>query len=440
MKKTAKNTKSQKKKKNSEKGLQKFFLSLKEKIRTYWKEITILLLSFILGLFEVISFVRYQKANNAKNLDVAFYKVPKELVQEIQTRITNSYDGRITFTDISDTDFNEREISRKYKLLFSRTGYVTSRMEKYAADLPIEWYNGMPSSLRRSKSVGKVLPIVLDHYEVAYFRNGMEKARLDFPTSINELQDYLTAMKAYTFSPFFCAGGDDDVLLAFIGALAEGYGGSKSYDKLIELLLKKPSLAQTIDQNIASSGRKSDVLTLRTILDMLRNWQNNGLVHPNWYVGLHGDLTAFMEDNQIAVMFTPLSSHRTIPYKLVKDFDADRMPVVSTKMDHGLIAPSYVVMKFTDYPYFDDILADLVTDESQTSLSMITKLGPVSSRAKVYDRQSDDVRFLAASCKDGPLPAFGDAVFQTNPEAKHKFAEEIRTYLRLGVLKNASGQ
>ena len=296
----------------------------------------------------------------------------------------------------------------------------------------------MPTSLRRS--AGKALPIVMDHYEMAYYREGMQKAELNYPMSIPELQDFLKTMKGYVFSPFFCAGGEDEVLLAFTGALIEGFGGTKSYKKAVNLLLKKPSLAQTIDEELSVSDKAGDKFTLRAILDMLRGWQNDGLVHPNWYVGRNGDLTAFMEDNQVGVMFTSLTNHRTIPYKVVRKFDADRMPVFTTNIDHGVIAPSYVAMKFTRYSYFDEILKDLVTDPSQKDLSMITKLGPVSSRAQAYDKQADDVRFLAASCKDGPLPAFGDAVFQTNPEAAHKFAEEIRTYLRLGVLQNAQNK
>ena len=91
-------------------------------------------------------------------------------------------------------------------------------------------------------------------------------------------------------------------------------------------------------------------------------------------------------------------------------------------------------VKKAKFPWNIELI--LVTETSQKDLSMLSKLGPVSSRSQAYDRQADDVRFLAASCKDGPLPALGDAVFQTNQEAAHKFAEEIRTYLRLGVLKN----
>ena len=436
MGKTAKNKKNGKKKNSGKKGnkFQEFLLAFKDKLKKYWKEILILVLSFILGLFEVISFVEYQKANSAKNLDVAFYQLPKNLVDEIQKRVTSLYDGAITFTDISDLEFNEKDVAKKYELIFTKNGNATARLEKYAEDLPVEWYVGMPTSLRRS--AGKVLPFALDHYEMAYYKDGREKAGLDFPMSIPELQDYLKTMKGYVFSPFFCAGGEDEVLLALVGAFVEGFGGTASYNKAVSLLLKKPSLAQNIDEELSVSKNSSDKFTLRAILDMLRGWQNDGLVHPNWYAGKHGDLTAFMEDNQVGVMFTSLSVHRTIPYKSVRKFDADRVPVFTTRIDHGVIAPSYVAMKLTKYPYFDEILKDLVTDTSQKDLSMLSKLGPVSSRSQAYDRQADDVRFLAASCKDGPLPALGDAVFQTNPEAAHKFAEEIRTYLRLGVLKN----
>ena len=94
MGKTAKNKKNGKKKNSGKKGnnFQNFLLTCKDKVKTYWKEIVILLLCFILGLFEVISFVRYQQANNAKNLDVAFYQVPKNLVDEIQKRVIEHYD------------------------------------------------------------------------------------------------------------------------------------------------------------------------------------------------------------------------------------------------------------------------------------------------------------------------------------------------------------
>ena len=94
-----KKAKSKGKKKAAKSNWQIFLSSLKEKLRKYWREITILLLCFILGLLEIISFVKYQKANSAKNLDVAFYQMPQAMIDEIQKKVTTLYDGAITFTD-----------------------------------------------------------------------------------------------------------------------------------------------------------------------------------------------------------------------------------------------------------------------------------------------------------------------------------------------------
>lgn len=398
-----------------------------------WTPIIIILVCILVGFGSTFGIIKAIKVSKAKVLDIAFYQVPEDLVEEIKTQIKGKYEKEINFVVIPDNEYNEKEIARKYELFFSKNGSAVTKLDKYSQELNPALFDGMPSSLKRGSK--KFLPIALDHYEVAYNKKIRNKANIKFPINIVEFQNVLKAMQNYVFSPFFCAGGDDDILTSFIGTLVESLGGTESYKKLIDLLTEKPSLAQNINTDLSTTNKKQDTFTLCSILDMLRKWQEDGLVHPNWFIGKNGDLTAFMEQEQIGVIYTSLSVHRTIPYKLISEYDADRMPVFSVDIDHGLIAPSIVAVKLTDSSNYDSLFEILVENKEQKNISMISKLGPVSSRAQAYDRQADDVRFLAASCKDGPLPALGDAVFQTNPEAKHKFAEEIRTYLRLGVLK-----
>ena len=290
----------------------------------------------------------------------------------------------------------------------------------------------MPTSLR--VKAGKTLPIIVDHYELAYYRDGKNAANLDFPQTFPEFQDFLKTMKGYTFSPFFCAGSDDDTLLALISTLVESFGGTDSYNQMIENFTRRPTLSQTIDMPLSSSKKNGDAFTLRSILDMIRGWQNNDMVHPNWCMARQGDVNAFIEDNQVGVLYTSLSTHREMSYDLVRKLDADRMPVFSFNVDHGLIAPYFVGMKFSQNKEFDKILSDLITVDVQRQLSIVTRLGPVCTRSQAYDRQSDDVRFLVAACKDGPLPPLGDAIFQTNKDAKHNVAEEFRKYLRTGSI------
>ena len=109
-----------------------------------------------------------------------------------------------------------------------------------------------------------------------------------------------------------------------------------------------------------------------------------------------------------------------------------RLPVFSFDIDHGVIAPTVVGLKLTNLTLFDDILFSFGEDSAQEIVARNVKLGPVTRSAKTYDRQSSDVRFLIASCRDGALPDLGNAVFQTNDAAKHKLAEEVRYYLKNG--------
>lgn len=372
------------------------------------------------------------KKAKAKNLDVAFYQLPETIKEELEKRINDSYSGKIKIVDITGEDFDARKIARRYDLVFTWKGNAASKLERYAEDLPGEWYSEMPTSLRRQ--AGKFLPIAIDHYEISYHRDKRIEADLNFPQSIVEFQSYLEKMRSYTFSPFFANGSNDDTLLALVSAFVEGFGGTESYNLFIQNTTKKPTLAQTIDMQLSVSGNAKDEFTLRSILDVIRGWQTKGVTHPNWFIAKQGDVDAFLEDDQVSVLFMPLSVHRTMRYKLVSKMDADRMPVFSVRDDHGLIAPEIIGLKLTDYDYFDDVLANLITEKAQKEICNITKLGPVNARCQAYDRQSDDVRFLAASCKDGPLPPLGLAVFQTNEAAKHKYAEEVRTYLKSGIV------
>lgn len=421
MTKNSKNSKDNKNKKN------------KKSSKINWRVIIIVLICFAAGFGIGFGIMQTVKKSKAADLDVAFYQLPDAVVENLEKRITEQYSGKIAFTKIADDEYDSRRIAKQYDLFFTWNGSAVDRLGRYCQELPVSYFEGMPTSLRNKGR--NCLPFAIDHYEVAYYKKGREKAQLDFPQNIVELQDYLEVMKGYVFTPFFCAGGDDDTLIALITTFVESLGGIDSYEEFISLFDKKPSLAQNIDINLAKTNRKEDEFSIRTILDMLRRWQQESLVHPNWFIAKKGDVEAFLEDDQIGVLFTSLSTHRTIPYKLISKVDADRMPVFSVSVNHGLIAPSMVAVKLTKYPYFDSILADLVLDQTQKELSVITRLGPVSSRAQAYDRQADDVRFLSAACKGGPLPPLQQAVFQTNKTAVHNLAEEIRYYLRTGFIK-----
>jgi len=405
--------------------------SSKNKKKFNWLPIVIILACFLFGFGIGFAIKTTVSKIKAKNLDVAFYKLPDEYKSEIEAYVSKNYSGKIKIVDISQEEYEPKKIARKYDLFFSLNGSAVTKLDKYAIPIPEDMTVGMPLSLKRKAK--NYLPIILNHYELDYTRSFRDEAGLDFPPkNIIAFEEYLKKMRSYVFSPFFCAGGDDDTLLALVGALVEAFGGGASYDEMINNFMKRPSLAQTIDFQLSKSGNKKDEFTLRSILDLLRSWQSDGITHPNWFNGTMGDVQNFLEVNQIAVLFTSLSNHRSLNYNLISNMDVERMPVFSTDIKHGVVAPSLVAVKLTDTALFDDILYDLVSEEAQAAISAKFKLGPVDKLAKTYDRQSNDVRYLVAACNEGALPALGEAAFQTNDALRHKVAEEIRVYLKNG--------
>ena len=225
--------------------------------------------------------------------------------------------------------------------------------------------------------------------------------------------------------PFFCAGADDRILTAFVGSLIEAMGGIKAYKNLITELKNGTEFEELLDKDLGSPN-----VTLRSVLDMLKEWPKEGLTHPSWYNGRGNDLVYFAEDGQLGSFFTLLSEHRKIPYNVIKNFESSLVPANVTANDYGLIAPAVSVMLLSDNSNCKRYITEFYTEEAQSELSDKTNLAPVHYQAQAYDRQADDVRFWAASCKGGAQPDLYLAVYQRRPDDLVKMCSEIRNYVR----------
>ena len=386
-------------------------------------------------IFVLASIVTVFVIENKRNatFDIGFYQIPENISSFMEKKITQKYTGKMTFKNFDDTEILDKKLVTKYDIIFCPNGSFVNSIAKHTKRNAVAVYSNMPRAITDKTQV--TVPFLLDHYEFAYFRPTKSSAIPNLPQSLMELQDYLENSKKQVFSPFFCAGGDDKTLLALVSAFIESYGGSDAYYDFIEAAKKDSSLSSLSKKKLAFASEKSKTFTITDILDIFRNWKENEMVHPDWYNANFNDVKTFMEDKQIGVVFMPLSFHRTISYKVIRDFEADRIPVRSAKDNHGLIAPEYVGIKFSNDPLCDQIFADIVEEESQAEFSDQSKLAPVNSRCGAFDRQSDDVRFFAAACKDGPIPPLYQAVFQTDEKALHEFAEQIRVYLRVGKIE-----
>lgn len=366
--------------------------------------------------------------HNNKALKVGFYNLEKEIVEPLKSIIQKTYAGEIKFTDLSEQNFDVKKISRKYDLFFSWNGNAVEQLEKYSAEISSDCSQKLISSIKTQKN----LPLLLNHYELAYLTKAREKAGVDFPSDFEEYMAYLFAMKNQVFVPFFTEGKDDDTLLGLISVQAEALCGTEGYKKLVSLINKYGNFYQVWEQEIGYSSTLGTSITLKYIMDGLAAYVPNDLSIANWTNATAKDVKTYASEKQIGVLFSSLSNHRKMDVKIMREYEADRMPVLSVKEDHCLIAPAVCVVNLSaasKKEIAEEILQSLVSDENQSYLSDETKLAPVNSRCRAFDVQADDVRYLAAIAPSGPAPDIANACFQTDMAKKTKFVEEIRKYL-----------
>lgn len=376
-------------------------------------------LVLIVGICIGVHVIKKRRAD--RTVKVAFYGLSEDMCTMLKEKIPQEENIILEFDVISENAFDAGLVKDKYDMLFTWRGQITDSLQASAEDIPQRVLETMPTALRNKKCV----PILLDHCELAYYTKTLKETGLEIPASFKDYQAFLNAAKSKVFSPYFCNGAEDRIMIDFIGALVMAQGGLKAYNKLIDELRINNSLDAVLDVKLDEKE-----CTLRSILDMLKSWPNEGFTHPSWYNGRGNDLLFFAEDAQLGSFFTLLSEHRKIPYNVIKNYESAMFPVNVSPANYGLIAPALSGMLLSDNSNAKRYIANFFTEETQTEFSDKTNLAPVHSRAQAYDRQADDVRFWAASCAGGAVPDLYLAAYQRRPEELKKLCGEVRSYVR----------
>ena len=363
----------------------------------------------------------YKKRKADRTVKVAFLGLSEEMTSLIKGKIPQEEDIILEYDVISAGDIDLQAIKDKYDMLFTWRGEVTDTLADSAEDIPAKLLESMPNSVRNKKCV----PILLDHCELAFSKDVVAKAGGEIPLNYDDFYSFLKTSTTIVFSPFFCNGGDDRILVDYIGAMVMAKGGLSAYNKLIEEMRKAEALEEVLDAKLDNKG-----LNLRSILDELKTWPKDGLTHPSWYNGSGNDLLFFAEDKNLACFFTLLSEHRKIKFNVIKNYESSLIPPNMSASNYGLIAPAVSCMLLSDNSNCKRYIGEFFTEDAQTELSDKTNLAPVHYRAQAYDRQADDVRFWAASCAGGAVPDIYLAVYQRKTAALNKMAADIRRYLR----------
>lgn len=386
--------------------------------------ILVIIIAALVVIAGIISALIIRKRIKDRTVNIAFYGLSEDYVSLIKEQIPETEEVILKYDVLAPGALDLGNLTKKYDMLFTWKGEVTDVLEGGVEDIPGKILENIPISMRNKFC----FPLLLDHYELDLYQPVMAKAGIENLADYSEFEAYFNEAKKYVFSPFFCKASDDRTLLALIGNFIEAKGGVAAYKKLIEKMRTSSSLDDFIDVELATVN--SEVLSVRSVLDMLKSWPGEGITHPQWYRANAADVRAFAEDKQLAVLFMSLSEHREMPYKIISEYTTIHMPRVSENVDHGVISPAICGVLISNNSNCKNYLKLLASADVQSYMSMKTMMGPVHYRAESYDIQADDVRFWAASCAGGPLPDLSLAVYQRKPELQAAVVNEIRNYLK----------
>ena len=367
---------------------------------------------------------------------VGFYGISPEYRDAIQHLSA----GDEAFADVdwrvlSEEDVLSRRLSRKTDLLISYNGFLTDSLAHKAIPLPVSLSFRFPRSIQGSSffstdSSGearefRIMPILLNHYETAYFEVLQKRSGLAYPRTLEELVEYAATCREWVETPMVCAGGNDENLFMMISLLAESLAGAEGYNRLVHDLRDRKDFNQTLDLPIG--GNAPGGATFGTLLDILKEWQTEGLLLPDWYDADDRLVTVFMEDNHAALVFMSLEEHRRKPFQTIKYFQANPFPSANG-VKEATVEPAISALCFRDTEETGALLDLFSSGPGQEALSAATQLAPATMKGVAFDIQADDARYFAAASLGGPVPGLGRAVFLKESD-RTAIALQIRNYL-----------
>lgn len=389
-------------------------------------------LFFILCLCVGIGFFACKKAPEKKY--IAFYALPPDTVQALQTvlkdrfsTIEQHFEWKIVDPALSVTEFIEKNPQTVF--VFSMDNRSLFEARRFFSRHSPDTFQNLPSTFLNhtfaQEDAGTyyyAFPLLLDPVKLACNSVIAEKLGLYSYIMQEDFERLHTqAMQSAISFPFVCAGGEDDQLFAMISAVAAMQGAALKPDDFSVL------------------GKQADLRTdcpqaLKTVLETLVEWREQGFLHPEWFRLVERDIAVFMEFNSTALVAMPLSASRRVKNDVLQRFITMQVPLPQLLSKKNMPADTVVWAQAVQdegksFPEADEIRTFLYLQATDEALARATGLAPVFSAAQTQDAEASSGRYWVASSNTA-LPSFGNLVCTTEAE-KAALAAAIRRYLEV---------
>ncbi len=358
--------------------------------------------------------------NGRSRITVAFVNIPDKVQESLSSQILERTKRRPVYKTFSSDLFDAGKISKKADIVFSYNGGFAEELSAFAREIPSSVLQAVPENFIQTKTA---LPVLLDHHGIFYYNSAMRKASARYASDFSTFEAYLQKTKPFVEFPLYVSGGSDKMLLGFVGAVAEGVYGSGAYAEFLNALKDYSTMENLLAYPI------SEEKTVKDVFDIVSDFQNKGYLHTAWLVATVSDFKNCTLDSRFSVAFAALSDFRSLGSSLGQGFSMDRMPVKDASVKHGIIAPVIQVFCTSKKKAAAEVVSVFSQIDVQKNLADGTELALASAIAPSFDKEADDVRFLAASCGSGPLSDPLAAAFDLDEKRGKSFCRDLRLYL-----------
>lgn len=371
---------------------------------------------------------------------VLLYNIPEPEAAKIEAALAEKFMPKTDNSPLASLPFNFKKYNGAKPLadflkqdstifaVIAEDGRSIFESRYYFNVINAENYNKLPSTFLHNvfmpdedNTQPYTYPVLLNTFAFVYDTDIFKNLQINTPETIEGWTSAFMKCKESVSYPLVCSGADDKTLLFLISAIMNFVVPNADREKLAQFI-------QSEEENRAiPSG-------LKQVLDILIDWRQKGLLHPEWFRLVDRDVEIFMEFKNAAVGFMSLQQYRKIKKEVTDKFTAAAIPV-SNKMQYKNLAANVFVFatingKSVNKNLSDEFFDFITSNDGQALLSRVTGLAPVNSQATAYDSQASDARYWAAS-SNMVVPDFTETLKGITPEQKTAFIKKIRLYLEV---------
>ena len=197
------------------------------------QKITFTTLIVLLSALFIFSSCSVEKS---KKIKVAFCNLPQEVEKSFTKELDQKFKNlKLEYFSIPPVSkVSAKASARKYDLVFTWDGQSCELLKNYTQPVDKSLLSRLPNS--SASQVDKALPLLLNHYGLAFYVPVKNKYNARYPNNFAELERYLRRINGHVDYPFFVAAANDVEFMAFLSCFVESYSGSEGYTSFIQAL------------------------------------------------------------------------------------------------------------------------------------------------------------------------------------------------------------